>query len=150
MKTLKIKSGEIDNISNTLTNNLWGYDFQRIILKNGNMIDLPINCTIQPILREFDEAGTLVNFEDLKSVEFISGIEAEISQPEEIAEADKEDKIENLITYYENRLNECVENRKQLLESNVSKEVKDRLHGNWNVRINEVSGILLVLRYGIA
>lgn len=149
MNTFKIKSGEIDSISNTLHNNLWGYDFQRITLKNGNIIDLPINCTIQPILREFDESGTLINFEDLSSVEFVSGFD-ETQKPETATTAASDDRIESLINYYEMRLNECIDSKKKLLDSDTDEDFKDRLKSNWNVRINEISSLLLALRYGTA
>ena len=63
-----------------------------------------------------------------------------------LEEAKKE--VQKLEEYYTMRLSECRSHKQELNESNVSEELKDRLNAGWNVRINDISDFLLILKYG--
>lgn len=92
-----------------------------------------------------------VNTADGKSVNiWIARADLESSEPRQPEADNEESRITKLITYYETRLNECIESRKQLLDSNANEEIKNRLKNSWNVRINEILSLLLILQYGTA
>jgi len=60
------------------------------------------------------------------------------------------EKLAKLEAYYNMRLEECWSLKKELKESEASEDIKTIINSHWNIRINEISHFLRILKYGWA